>query len=86
MTTETINTTYSALVPAGRRIEVRWFDTPRQPLVKDLDTGAVFADAPIETGLPVARTLVGTVRRCRIVSDPHSGYDDQTYLEVEPDA
>ena len=31
------------------------------------------------------RTLVGTVRRCRVLTVTWSEYDVQTHLDVEPD-
>jgi hypothetical protein len=114
---ETVTVIYSAAIPVGHRIEVRWFEAssagvfgtkteeqPHQPLVRDIDTGieymgdwmlkhagskrpkrALEVDEHVKKELEVVRTLVGTVRRCRVVTVAWSDYDVQTHLDVEPD-
>jgi hypothetical protein len=115
---ELVTCIYSAPVPVGHRIEVRWFqassgggvfgnkteEQPHQPLIKDLDTGieymgdwmlkhsgskrpkrALEVEEHLKHELEVVRTLVGTVRRCRVITVAWSEYDVQTHLDVEPD-
>jgi hypothetical protein len=68
---ETVTVIYSAAIPVGHRAK-----HPKR---------ALEVDEHLKKELEVVRTLVGTVRRCRVVTVAWSDYDVQTHLDVEPD-
>lgn len=87
---------YAVQIPVGHRVELQWPEMgggPHQPVVKDLETGVVWAPewACQEGGelqpRRALKTVQGVVQACLLVCAPgNDSFDTSTWLTIDDQA
>jgi len=83
---------FGVAIPVGHQVDVQWPEMgggPHQPVVKDLDTGVVWAPAwACENGELLPRRALqqvrGVVQACLMVQEPgNDSFDTVTWLTID---